>query len=120
MKLASKNFTWRELECKCGCGIRNVSHNAIVKLQIMREIIGKSFTVISSARCPIHNARVGGASKSQHRSTNFIAATAFDISLYGHDKLEMIRAAKKAGFSGIGVRYKTFIHVDDRGYYARW
>lgn len=86
----------------------------------MRDLMGKSFTVNCSARCPIHNARVGGAPKSQHRSTDFIAATAFDISLHGHDKLEMIRAAKKAGFGGIGARYKTFIHVDDRGYYAKW
>lgn len=117
---ASENFLWSELQCKCGCKVRNISPRAIQKLQLMREIVGKPFTINCAARCPLHNARVGGAPRSQHRSTDNIQATAFDISLVGHDKQEMIRAAEQAGFGGIGISYRTFIHVDDRGYRARW
>ena len=117
---ASENFLWSELECKCGCGRKNVSPRAISKLQKMRDIVGSAFTINCAARCPVHNAKVGGAPRSQHRSTEIIQSTAFDISLSGHDKQEMIKAAEEAGFGGIGINYQTFIHVDDRGYRARW
>ena len=117
---ATKNFLWIELQCKCGCGIRNISPRALRKLQLMREIVGKPFTINCACRCPLHNARVGGAPRSQHRCTVNIQCTAFDISLTGHDKQTMIKAAEKAGFGGIGINYRTFIHVDDRGYRARW
>lgn len=87
----------------------------------MRNIVGKPFNINCSARCPVHNARVGGAPRSQHRSTLNIQATAFDISLKGHNKFVLLKAAKQAGFRGIGSSYKTFIHVDDRkGRVARW
>lgn len=116
---ASKNFTWQELQCKCGCGIRNVSPRALKKLQKMRDIVGRPFTINCACRCPLHNARVGGVPKSQHRATELMASTAFDISLTGHNREAMVRAAEIAGFGGIGT-YETFIHVDDRGWRARW
>ena len=42
----------------------------------------------------IHNAKVGGAPKSQHRATKSRPSTAFDISLHGVDKEELIQAAR--------------------------
>lgn len=117
---ASKNFLWSEFQCKCGCGTKNVSPRAIRKLQLVRDIVGKPLVINCAARCPLHNARVGGAPRSQHRSTLNIQATAFDISLIGHDKAELIKAAKLAGFGGIGSSYYTFLHLDDREGIARW
>lgn len=119
-KKASENFLWSELQCKCGCGVKNISPQAIEKLQLMREIVGRPMTINCAARCPLHNVRVGGAPRSQHRCTENIQSTAFDISLHGHDKDRLIRAAERVGFGGIGSNYRTFIHVDDRKGIARW
>lgn len=117
---ASKNFTWAELRCRCGCGRRNISPRAIKKLQKLRDALGP-LKINSAARCPRHNARVGGSPRSQHRSTEFIPSTAFDISLHGlHGKEDIIRAAEEVGFKGIGINYNTFVHVDDRNKKARW
>jgi len=117
---ASVSFKWSELECKCGCGTRYVEDAAIDTLQRMRNIIQRPMIVNSAARCPLHNVRVGGSPKSQHRSTEQCPSTAFDISLRGMDKQDLINAAKAAGFKGLGVNYKSFVHVDNRKYSAVW
>lgn len=44
---------------------------------------------------------------------------AADISLSGINRSALIRAAEEVGISGIG-KYNSFIHVDVRGYRARW
>ena len=57
---------------------------------------------------------------SQHRATKSNPSTAFDIAIGNHDKQEIIDLAELAGFKGIGTKYKTFVHVDDRPNRARW
>lgn len=125
---ASKNFTWEELTCKCGCGTRYISKAAIAKLQRLRDIVGKPLVILSAARCPKHNWDVGGAKHSQHISykarkpngeTYVHESCAFDIRTVEHDQDEMVKLSQKVGFRGIG-RYDSFIHVDDRADVARW
>lgn len=120
MIYARPNFTWKELECRCGCGARHISIAALDKLQLMRELWGAPLQINCAARCPTHNARVGGAPLSRHRSTESVAACAFDIHIGDYDKAALIALAERVGFGGIGVNYQTFLHVDDRGYRARW
>lgn len=117
---ATPHFLWSELECKCGCGASFVSQSALDKLELLRVLLGKPIYLNSVCRCPLHNARVGGAALSKHRSTKERPTTAFDISLRRQDKDEIIRLAEKVGFKGIGINYKTFVHVDDRPRRARW
>ena len=57
---------------------------------------------------------------SKHRSTKRSPSTAFDIAIGNHDKQEIIELAERVGFKGIGTKYKTFVHVDDRPNKARW
>ncbi len=124
---ASKNFLWSELECKCGCGTRNIDKEAIRKLQMLRIQIGKPFTINSAARCPKHNWNAGGKMTSRHLSVNsgtflgvnIIKATAFDISIVGHDAYKLKIAAQQCGFNGIGIA-RSFIHIDIRGKKAEW
>ena len=92
----------------------------MAKLNKLRELIGKPIYLSSACRCPTHNVRVGGKPLSQHRSTEFRPSTAFDITLKGAGKSEVIAAAIEAGFGGIGVNYRSFVHADDRGRKARW
>jgi len=120
MLLASVSFKWSELECKCGCKTIYVEDEAIDKLQKLRNILQRPIIINSAARCPLHNVRVGGSPKSQHRSTKQSPSTAFDISLKGLNKEELIKAAKFAGFKGLGVNYNSFVHVDNRKYFATW
>lgn len=99
-----ENFTREELSSK-GDGSILVDHDAISRLQHMRDILGP-LKINSAYRDPLHNKRVGGAKNSYH-----LKGVAFDISRKGYDLDEMLHAAKEVGFTGIGI-YNGFIHVD--------
>ncbi len=124
---ATKNFKWRELECKCGkgCGLngigqaRYIQDEALQKIQKLRELIGP-ISLSSVSRCPKHNQVVGGVPLSMHRSTITRPTRAFDVIIGRYNKHDIIHAAEEAGFMGIGVNYRTFVHVDNRPRRARW
>jgi hypothetical protein len=117
---ARKNFTWGNLACHCGCGTAYITDASLDKLQVLRDTVRVPLYINSAARCPIHNASVGGAPLSEHRSTLLSPSTAYDISLHTIPKDELIDAMGIVGFMGIGINYKTFVHGDDRATYARW
>lgn len=80
-------------------------------LEMLREDLGNiPLRITSGFRCPSHNAKVGGAAKSQH-----IEGTAVDIqSASGNIAPESIGYfAKNLGFRGIKV-YNTWTHLDMR------
>jgi zinc D-Ala-D-Ala carboxypeptidase len=100
------NFTPAEIACPC-CGAIQVDEEALDKLQETRQRAGKPLRINSAYRCPKHNAALEGSSpKSQH-----MRGKAFDVSLSTVTPLELLKAAKLAGFTGIG-RYNSFIHLD--------
>lgn len=74
-------------------------------LEAMRLDVARPVRVLSGHRCALHNARVGGAPRSEHLKL------AADISLRGHDPSALRDAAKQAGFTGFGY-YSTFLHID--------
>ena len=90
-------------------------------LERFREEIGHKVVLTSVYRSPEYNASVpGSAKRSQHM--NFQAAD-FKVPDFGNPKdwADKMRALRKAGvFSGGIGRYKTFVHVDVRGYDANW
>ncbi|MBQ8693394.1 MAG: DUF882 domain-containing protein [Synergistaceae bacterium] len=112
----SAHFSKKEFACKCGCGFDTPVPELVDKLEIFRELCGNRATYINSAcRCVKHNAKVGGAKNSQH-----VKGTAADIRLIpGMTVDQMAKLAEQAGFDGIGI-YSWGIHVDVRGYKARW
>lgn len=106
------NFTPDELACKCATSPPHFckgeywhSPAFLDAMQRLRDDIGLPLRFTSARRCKGRNKAVGGASLSQHL---IIAA---DISLVGHDRVRLARAALKAGFRGIGFG-RTFLHVD--------
>lgn len=115
MKL-SEHFNSNEFACKDGCGANQVETKLIEILEEVRLHFGKPVIIMSGRRCEIHNKRVGGAAKSQH-----LYGTAADIKVKDvapktvADYLE----SKYPDSYGVG-RYKTFTHIDVRGYKARW
>ena len=100
------SFTPREVASK-GDGSILLVEEALDALQIARNVVGRPFRLNSAYRDPIHNARVGGAPRSMHKEGH-----AFDIALAGHDKEALVAALDGAGFRGLGLRYRTFVHVD--------
>lgn len=127
---ATPHFKWSELECKGDCAgcsyaidaggpVRYIQVEALARLEALRVELNQPLIVNSAARCPRHNASVGGAPRSQHRSTEDSPSTAFDIRLT-LPKEELIAAAERCGFKGIGANYKTFVHIDNRSRRARW
>jgi uncharacterized protein YcbK (DUF882 family) len=100
------SFTPREIASK-GDGSLLLVPEAMDRLQSAREIYDQSMLITSAYRDPIHNARVGGAPRSMHKR-----GIAFDIALQRRPKQPLIRALEIAGFAGLGVRYRTFVHAD--------
>lgn len=118
MKL-SAHFDSSEFACKCGCGgLHNgadINPRLVQVLERMRAIIGKPLELSCGYRCPDHNAEVGGVSNSQHVLGNAADVLRPD----GVAQRDLFRAAVNAGADGIGW-YDWGVHVDVRGYEARW
>lgn len=55
------NFTRRELECRCGCGLMNMNEDFMDLIQALRADLGFAFIVTSASRCPEHDRAIGGA-----------------------------------------------------------
>ena len=75
MKL-SKHFDSTEFDChghECHCGGQGHLMNPIlIKLceQLREDCGGYPLWITSGYRCPIHNANIGGATRSQHKMHN--------------------------------------------------
>lgn len=115
-----------ELACKCGRhGYDSDGHpildhvidkRLVDVLDAIRERLGVPLYINSGYRCPEHNAEVGGVSNSQH-----VLGTAADITYDGIDVDYLAQVAEECGADGIGKYYhQDFVHVDVRGYAARW
>ncbi|MEM6943980.1 MAG: D-Ala-D-Ala carboxypeptidase family metallohydrolase [Pseudomonadota bacterium] len=109
------SFTPAEMACR-GTGMMKINPEAMDKLQLLRDVLGKPLIVNSAYRSPEHNARIGGAPKSKH-----MEGIAFDISMANHDPHIFQQRATEVGFQAIGTYPNSnFIHIDDRGSVARW
>jgi len=112
----TKNFNLSELE------FRNTIPPAMIadattllkQLQVLRDHLGASITIISGYRAPDYNASINGASNSQH-----MYARAADIKVAGKTSLEVHAAISKLIKEGkmleggLGV-YDLFCHYDIR------
>lgn len=89
-----------------------VSQSAQAALDALHTDWGEQLKITSGFRDPEHNARVGGARNSQHTHGN---AFDIDVSNYTQEqRIDLIRRARAAGFSGIGV-YENSLHFDVGG-----
>lgn len=114
----AKYFSAEEMACRC-CG--SLGDGIDVRLQnvldTMREMAGCPLSLSCCYRCPEHNAEVGGVPNSQH-----VLGKAADVRVPdGMTVDELANIAEAAGADGIGRYYgDQFVHVDTRGYTARW
>ena len=106
----SKNFMHSEVACKC-CGKvgrdQAETEKQILKMQELRDHLGKPITVTSWHRCEKHNREVGGSAKSAH-----LWGGATDIVVAGIDPREVVAVGTLLGFTDV-IRYarSKFVHV---------
>lgn len=117
----SENFNSLEFDCHgSGCCSETIINPKLVEyVQKIRDHFGKSITVTSGYRCPIHNKRIGGATGSRHSKGD-----AADIVVTGVAPREVAKYAESIGIKGIGL-YETsadghFTHVDTRDVKSFW
>lgn len=117
--ILSKNFKSDEFECKCGkCQITYIDTDLVRYAQMIRAHFDAPVIINSAYRCPSHNAKVGGASKSQH-----VLGTAADISVKGVNPAEVAKYAESIGILGIGLYEGSdgnFVHIDTRTKKSFW
>ena len=101
-----KFFSPREIACK-GTGEILVNVEGLQALDAFRREIGVPFSPNSAYRSAYHNARIGGAPLSRHRTGD-----AFDIPLSMASKETVERIGRLVGFTGFGLSYNTFVHID--------
>lgn len=111
-------FKPAEFRCRCGradCDAKPMRAAFLAKLEALREDWGKALSPTSARRCKDHNDRVGGAADSQHldgKACDFNFTTKKEAASFAE-------LAEKHGFGGIGLG-ERLVHIDDRGYKARW
>lgn len=114
----SPHFKRAEFACQCGCGLNHVDPKLIEGLERLRVAAGRPLAITSGCRCAKRNKMVGGSPKSQH-----LCGKAADVRCPpGMTSAEFAKLADGLGcFDGIGTyTNKDIIHVDVRGYRARW
>ena len=119
----SKNFKSTEFDCngKGCCSGTPIATELVKVLQNVRDHFGVSVDLNCGYRCPVHNAKTKGASKtSQHMNGN-----AADIVVKGVHPVRVARYLETIGFAGrIGCytwddKGSGFVHVDVRGTNSR-
>jgi len=107
---------WSEVVCKCGkCG-RNLTTKFFNTVNDIREDFGKPNNVVGGARCPEHNAKVGGAKASAHMEgcAVDIKRTPALLAFSSEENLEKYNI-----FMEDPEFTKTWLHWSDRPY-ASW
>ncbi len=110
------DFSPQELASK-GEGELMIDEPSLDRLQALRTALGKPLIITSAYRSLAHNRRIGSKDTSQHRK-----AKAYDVLMANHDPGVFERAARAAGFTGIGHYPNSrnpFMHIDT-GPARRW
>ena len=100
-------FVREEFQCSC-CGEEQMDETFLRTLNKARGLGDVPYTITSGYRCESHNAAVGGATHSAHKSGHGV-----DISCSSTaNRFIIIANLLACGFNRIGVS-NNFIHVDD-------
>lgn len=116
IELNGKHFQPHEFMCKCGCGGIKIDTVNLGRLDYIRAHLGVPVIITSAYRCPKHNKAVGGVDDSYHTQGMAYDITVKDFKTF---KEKIIEYAGYAGFTGIGINYDNFVHVDS-GKRRKW
>lgn len=91
-----------------------IDEKLVAYLEQIRAHFDAPVYISSGFRCAVHNASVGGASRSYH-----MRGQAADITVSGISPAELARYAEQIGILGIGL-YDSFVHIDTREKKSFW
>lgn len=112
----STHFNRHEFTCRCGCGFDDISPDLITLLEEIRQAYSLPVIINCGCRCASHNAKVGGAVKSQH-----LIGFAADIVIRGISPARVYQWIDEHYPQQLGLgSYDSFVHVDVRQHCARW
>jgi len=106
--LETKNFSEKELSCKC-CGDNRMNLAFLEKLQMIRDEYGKPMKLSSAYRCPKHNNNISSSGIDGPHTTG----RAVDVLVAGEDAYHLLKIVMKHNMTGVGIAGKSFIHIDD-------
>lgn len=116
------HFTWAEAQSHDGAAMPDDVRKHVIsvarELEKVRDVLGKPIRVLSWYRSPHQNTAVGGAKNSQH-----LYGRAVDLDMKGLTQHEVVSAAEQVPAfrnGGIGAYPAGGVHLDNRGYKARW
>lgn len=117
VKVEIKNFKKEELACPC-CQLSGVKEEALMRLQVLRDLCDFPLQISSGYRCKKYNEKkIKGSPKSRH-----LTGEAFDIStksLRAKQKFKLLQEVIHIFKGGIGI-YDMHIHVDTRSQGVLW
>lgn len=117
-KQLSPNFKVREFACPDSSPVILICEVLVELLQKLRDHFVAPVTVNSAYRTVAYNAKIGGATNSQHTK-----GTAADIVVKGVEPLVVAQYAEALGAGGIGhypAGQGNFTHIDTRAVKYRW
>lgn len=101
-----------------------MSVGVLIFLEHIRSHFKAPVVIHSSARCKDYNTKVGGSKNSEHLIRDGEDVDAVDFHVEGISTKELhlyVKGLPYANLLGIGYYPKDgFVHVDLRGYAARW
>jgi len=110
------HFRVREFRCKDGSDEIKIDDKLPKLLEQIRGYVEAAVEITSAYRTVAYNAKVGGASNSQHTK-----GTAADIITDGRTVAEIAKFAQAIGAGGVGLYTKrNFVHVDVRAGRSYW
>ena len=114
-KKITEHFKLNEFACKNSEAVI-ISEKLCYILEAIRMHFGKQVTITSGYRTPEHNAKIGGAVRSQH-----MLGLAADIKIPGVKPSDIAAYARTLmpTYGGIGT-YSTFTHIDVRDTISNW
>ena len=119
------HLTRGEIECHCGCGFgledNDFKIHVAQAFEEIRQRVGKPLTASSGCRCIKHNRDIGSEDTSQHPKG--LAVDLVCPEDYDFEKFYQICISVIGDGGGVG-RYENtkhpFVHIDLRGWKARW
>ena len=112
------HFGILEFHCHCAyttCTFTYIDTDLLLALEELRQIVGP-LRVLSGFRCSAYNHAVGGKPGSYH-----MLGKAVDVSAKCKPSYLAFQAEGLSIFRSGGVgKYFSFVHLDNRGYKARW